>query len=263
MLALMDRTGPYRDRPRPKRPLGSGEYDCPACATRVRDDVRACPSCGAPIATLRCAHCFHMNVPEAALCLGCGHELGLAPLGKPDELACPDCKRAFVSFSGAGGRLRDCGRCGGQFVEHKLLEALLTRREVYGNAANKSPARHNPLDSPVRYRPCPVCGDLMTRKNFGHSSGIIVDVCKLHGMWFDPGELPRVLAFVEAGGLSLARRREQEQRRADEPRQRVRQSERRLVTLSQPLDPLRRVASAGLGLDAAIALYDYLRELTR
>lgn len=35
------------------------------------------------------------------------------------------------------------------------------------------------------------------RKNFGRSSGVIVDICRRHGVWFDRGELPRVLAFVE------------------------------------------------------------------
>jgi Zn-finger nucleic acid-binding protein len=46
----------------------------------------------------------------------------------------------------------------------------------------------------------------MQRRNFGKTSGVIVDVCAQHGTWFDPGELSRVLAFVEAGGLAEARR---------------------------------------------------------
>jgi Zn-finger nucleic acid-binding protein len=54
----------------------------------------------------------------------------------------------------------------------------------------------------------------MNRKNFAERSGVIVDVCKAHGIWFDHGELPRVLAFVEAGGLREAERRAQEQKRA-------------------------------------------------
>jgi hypothetical protein len=42
-------------------------------------------------------------------------------------------------------------------------------------------------------------------------SGVIVDVCKKHGTWFDLGELPRVLAFVAAGGLERSRRRTAEE----------------------------------------------------
>ncbi len=52
---------------------------------------------------------------------------------------------------------------------------------------------------------------MMNRKNFGASSGVIVDVCAKHGTWFDAGELPRVLAFVESGGLARARSRHAEE----------------------------------------------------
>jgi len=41
----------------------------------------------------------------------------------------------------------------------------------------------------------------MTRMNFGVRSGIILDVCRTHGTWFDGGELDAALSFVQAGGL--------------------------------------------------------------
>ena len=47
----------------------------------------------------------------------------------------------------------------------------------------------------------------MHRRNFGGTSGIIVDVCALHGIWFEAGELEAVLAFVRQGGLEAARER--------------------------------------------------------
>jgi hypothetical protein len=52
----------------------------------------------------------------------------------------------------------------------------------------------------------------MNRRNFGGSSGVVVDVCARDGVWFDALELPRVLAFTEAGGLELARRRQLSER---------------------------------------------------
>jgi len=36
----------------------------------------------------------------------------------------------------------------------------------------------------------------MNRINFGRTSGVIVDVCKKHGTWFDGGELTQVIAFA-------------------------------------------------------------------
>ncbi|HEX4341027.1 MAG TPA: zf-TFIIB domain-containing protein [Polyangiaceae bacterium] len=49
-------------------------------------------------------------------------------------------------------------------------------------------ARPSPFSDPVRYLKCPACGEAMQRKNFRESSGIIVDVCPYHGVWFDRGE---------------------------------------------------------------------------
>ena len=63
-------------------------------------------------------------------------------------------------------------------------------------------------DPRTNYIPCPECAVLMNRKNFGGTSGVVVDVCKKHGTWFDEGELPRVIAFVAGGGLERARARE-------------------------------------------------------
>ena len=37
---------------------------------------------------------------------------------------------------------------------------------------------------------------------------MILDVCRHDGIWLDHGELEKVLAFVRAGGLVEARRRE-------------------------------------------------------
>jgi len=48
----------------------------------------------------------------------------------------------------------------------------------------------------------------MNRTNFAHASGVILDVCKGHGVWLDRGELQRVLDFVGDGGLAVARERE-------------------------------------------------------
>jgi len=48
----------------------------------------------------------------------------------------------------------------------------------------------------------------MNRSNFAHSSGVIVDMCKHHGVWFDADELPKIIDFIHKGGLEHARQRE-------------------------------------------------------
>jgi Zn-finger nucleic acid-binding protein len=154
-------------------------YQCPVCGAFAQAGERTCRHCRAGLASLRCAACFELNFPDDLHCRGCGQELGL----------------------------RACVRCGGQMVTHGLLRALLEQRETLGSAvpAPRELPRGNPLSDPVRYRPCPSCQQLMNRKNFGGLSGIIVDVCSRHGTFFDPGELPRVLAFVRRGGLAQAK----------------------------------------------------------
>ena len=48
----------------------------------------------------------------------------------------------------------------------------------------------------------------MNRINFARCSGVIVDVCKGHGTWFDRDELRAIVEFVRGGGLELSRERE-------------------------------------------------------
>jgi Zn-finger nucleic acid-binding protein len=46
---------------------------------------------------------------------------------------------------------------------------------------------------------------MMNRVNFGRVSGIVVDLCKGHGVWFDANELQGILTFVAHGGLDRMR----------------------------------------------------------
>jgi Zn-finger nucleic acid-binding protein len=48
----------------------------------------------------------------------------------------------------------------------------------------------------------------MNRVNYAKRSGVVLDVCKAHGIWFDQDELRRVLAFIASGGLDRARARD-------------------------------------------------------
>ena len=190
--------------------MSARTYACPSCGGLVDEQARRCRYCSAPVATVRCATCFHMNVPDAGYCSGCGRQLGLEPVGEPGTLSCPICKQTLSVYTDTGGMLFDCGQCGGQFVEHALLRGMLDRhaRSPFPDTAKKLPGGPSTRAS---YIPCPECGSLMNRKNFGITSGVIVDVCKKHGIWFEADGLPRVIGFVAAGGLKKARQREAEE----------------------------------------------------
>jgi len=185
---------------------------CPSCGAGVAEGVRSCAHCGAPVSTVRCGCCFHMNVRDAAYCSGCGRELGLEPVARDGApLDCPDCRMPMDPLDCGPGALYDCGKCGGQFVEHAALRDLLEHHDRLETPEGRQ-QRQGPVDTRVRYLSCPACHSMMNRRNFGAGSGVIVDVCSKHGTWFDPGELPRVLAYVESGGLQRSRRAVQEER---------------------------------------------------
>jgi Zn-finger nucleic acid-binding protein len=63
----------------------------------------------------------------------------------------------------------------------------------------------------------------MNRINFARCSGVIVDVCKGHGTWFDREELSRIVEFIRAGGLEASRAKEKEE--IQEERRRLQQEQ--------------------------------------
>jgi Zn-finger nucleic acid-binding protein len=47
---------------------------------------------------------------------------------------------------------------------------------------------------------------MMSRKNFRESSGVVVDVCPMHGIWFDRGELTKIIEFAATGAMAKTER---------------------------------------------------------
>jgi Zn-finger nucleic acid-binding protein len=44
----------------------------------------------------------------------------------------------------------------------------------------------------------------MQRRNFRKSSGVILDICRGHGVWLDADELEQIAGFLLAGGETSA-----------------------------------------------------------
>jgi Zn-finger nucleic acid-binding protein len=110
--------------------------------------------------------------------------------------------------------LQECQACGGLWLERAVFEQLGTSRERQGAILGALPAPVTPHPTAleaVQYRPCPACRQRMNRVNYAKRSGVILDVCKAHGVWFDRDELRHVLTFVTEGGLDRARELELEE----------------------------------------------------
>jgi Zn-finger nucleic acid-binding protein len=159
-------------------------------------------------------------------CANCGAAAARARLDTHGERACPRCHRRLHSVAIGEVTVQECDRCDGLWVDNDTFKEICARHEqqvVFLGA----PSLQDPLPSvtiePVRYVKCPSCRQLMNRVNFAGCSGVIVDVCKEHGTWFDRAELRRIIEFIQAGGMDKAREREvrrlvQEQRRLADQR---------------------------------------------
>jgi len=127
--------------------------------------------------------------------------------------ACPSCRAPLEARTRGSSTLAGCARCGGIWADPVSFKEICSEREAEAaylgdGSLLPPPPTSDPMSSPVVYRPCAVCSDLMNRFNFADCSGVILDVCKPHGVWFDPDELRRIVAFIQGGGLDVARARE-------------------------------------------------------
>jgi Zn-finger nucleic acid-binding protein len=132
---------------------------------------------------------------------------------KDTDLPCPRCKdNALLEVSLAETKVFECADCHGLWVEASTFESICTDRErqsvVLGSAsAAFTPGQRN-LEKKIQYVRCPTCTQLMHRVNFAKYSGVIVDVCKAHGTWFDRDELQHIVEFIRGGGMDQARAKE-------------------------------------------------------
>lgn len=195
---------------------------CSSCGAPRRDGSRRCEYCNADF-TLReqdldtiCPHCFARVGDHAAFCDHCGKPLAAEPLSTDDTLlVCPVCRadrRLFGRMIG-GLSLMECRICAGLWIDNVIFQQLLDQalhaddlaggglQEEFSRQLTAKPA----TSAPRGYLPCPVCNALMLRQNFEHRSGVILDYCKLHGIWFDADKLTRLISWVHCGGIEAAR----------------------------------------------------------
>jgi len=187
---------------------------CSGCGASVPSDATQCPYCQAQLATVACPACFALVPLSASHCPNCGVALTAREAATPDGAPCPACAKPLATAQVGALEVRECQACGGLWLDRAVFEQLGASRERQGAVLGALPAPVAPpavsLEA-VQYRPCPTCAQRMNRTNYARRSGVILDVCKTHGIWFDKDELRRVLAFISEGGLDQAREQEIEE----------------------------------------------------
>lgn len=196
------------------------------CGAAASTDEPHCRYCEARLATIACASCFGMMFIGSKHCPKCGAAAAARESGGLEIKKCPRCRIDMLAVVIGTTSVRECERCSGLWVDVQSFEKICSDREqqsaVLGAA---SPAPTNPVTETVkvRYSPCPECEQLMNRINFARCSGVIVDICKGHGTWFDRDELSRIIEFIRRGGLEAARNKEKAA--LEEERRRLRQEQ--------------------------------------
>ncbi len=185
--------------------------NCPNCGAGVESDRSQCQFCKTRLKTVACPKCFGLMFLGSKFCGHCG------AIAAPVEVSideprrrCPRCDGNLEDLQIGETRLFACVNCDGLWIGGATFEDICADAEkrsvVLGFFDKREKGAH--ASTKVTYVPCPECGQLMNRSNFARASGVIVDICKQHGVWFDADELPAIVEFIQNGGMELARQRE-------------------------------------------------------
>lgn len=159
-------------------------------------------------------------------CQRCGAAAAVPEVADAKDRKCPRCQIEMASVTIGSTAVLECERCFGLWLDVSSFEKICADREqqsaVLGAASHATSAAHE--TSKVKYVPCPACAQLMNRLNFARCSGVIVDICKQHGTWFDRDELSRIVEFISDGGLNASRAKEKLE--IAEQREQLRQEQR-------------------------------------
>jgi Zn-finger nucleic acid-binding protein len=190
----------------------AGSLHCPNCGAAAGLDSKECTYCHAPLATMSCPSCFNRVFIGAAYCPHCGTHVARQAEGEATADSCPRCHTPMTHVSVGTMQLSECGTCKGTWVDADAFDRLCGDREAQAAVIHGNSLQHPAPSAPekIAYRPCPRCKKMMNRVNFAKYSGVVLDVCRAHGTFFDRDELHRVVSFIQAGGLDRARTRDRE-----------------------------------------------------
>src|SRR3954469_25362912 len=183
----------------------SDSLNCPNCGAPSTIDATACGYCGSRLATVACPACLGSMFVGSQFCPHCGAKAVEAAASGGTALHCPGCAGDMPSVRLGTTTMNSCDKCGSVWLTPDEFARLCSDREATGALAvtvgGTADSPPTSVQNKVRYVRCCVCAKTMNRVNFGRVSGVIVDVCKGHGVWFESDELRQVLAFIGKGGL--------------------------------------------------------------
>ncbi len=242
-------------------PRDSAVVRCSACGGARDGDEPNCGFCQADFTVHErdlaaiCPGCATRLPRTAKFCHGCGVTIDLlaSKPGGPSDRTCPSCgdgahlrsrRLGEIGAAVAAGQMADrqlgavleCPRCAGLWVAAQAFQQLERQAKQLATIDEKVaptapvPPPPDAIQKPAGklYRPCVTCGELMQRRNYARRSGVVLDVCRDHGIWFDEKELESILEWIRRGGWEREETRRGQERRAEK-----RRASRPPVVLSQ------------------------------
>lgn len=242
----------------------AGQLACPHCGAGVAPNSNQCDHCSAELLLKACPRCLSRVFHGHKHCPECGAELDVAATGETNKPhPCPRCDTPLRGRFVGDIVIDECSNCLGVFLDQIAIKRVITdrgraRAEALLGALPRPEVSNVVKPGQRMYVKCPTCGAVMNRKQFAMGAGVIVDVCKAHGTYFDVGELPAIIEFVSQGGLEKAARAEIERQREDlaAERERLRSSSSSSSGMGALLkEPVRNRSGAAL-VDLLFSLFD-------
>jgi Zn-finger nucleic acid-binding protein len=106
-------------------------------------------------------------------------------------MICPVCKEPMIVLELDQVEIDHCSGCGGIWLDAGELELLLETEEERARLKNLFKDAKSVKERSYR---CPICGKRMSKVFVGEENKVLIDKCrKNHGLWFDEGELQKVI----------------------------------------------------------------------
>jgi Zn-finger nucleic acid-binding protein len=106
-------------------------------------------------------------------------------------MICPVCQEPMVVLELDKIEIDHCINCGGIWLDEGELELLLETEEERNRLKDLFKEARSVKEKSY---PCPRCGKRMNKVFVGEERKVIIDKCKKnHGLWFDQGELQKVV----------------------------------------------------------------------
>ncbi len=190
--------------------MTTGTLNCPTCGAAVSSDSPQCQYCRALLQTVACPKCMGMMFMGSEFCPHCGVRAAAVVGGGRTDRLCPRCSNKLQAMSVADTPLDECVECGGLWIDISHFDYICSNTAAQEAATGLRLPPPPKFDPAVHYLKCPQCRKLMNRVNYARRSGVIIDICRAHGIWLDRDEMRQVIAFIRSGGLGRARKLEME-----------------------------------------------------